>query len=152
RRARADPVHGCRIGSVRRGAAGTCRHRYRAKAGLLPAGDQEPACRRLRSRTAGLVFACGIGGVLMDRDTLAETNFARMAAPYSDAIRPARTQQLRISPNRAAKSNRDTFCGDRAAADRARCDHIRELSKFTLRHRLTAMRMDVPSNERMRRL
>src|SRR5690606_36615257 len=40
---------------------------------------------------------------LMDRDTLAETIFRRMAAPYGDAITPALTQQLRISANLAAE-------------------------------------------------
>src|SRR5690606_414758 len=39
----------------------------------------------------------------MDRDTLAETIFARMAAPYGDAITPALTQQLRIQSNLAAE-------------------------------------------------
>ena len=39
----------------------------------------------------------------MDRDTLAETIFRRMAAPYGDAITPALTQQLRISANLAAE-------------------------------------------------
>lgn len=39
----------------------------------------------------------------MDRDTLAETIFARMAAPYGEFITPALTQQLRISANLAAE-------------------------------------------------
>jgi hypothetical protein len=78
----------------------------------------------------------------MDRDTLAETIFARMAAPYGDAITPALTQQLRISANLAAEDILAKIIADRAAAERARRDHIRELSKLPLRHRLTAMRTD----------
>lgn len=39
----------------------------------------------------------------MDRDTLAETIFARMAAPYGEHITPALTQQLRIQSNLAAE-------------------------------------------------
>jgi len=78
----------------------------------------------------------------MDRDTIAETIFARMAAPYGDAITPALTQQLRISANLAAEDILARLIADRAAAERARRDHIRELSKLPLRHRLAAMRTD----------
>lgn len=78
----------------------------------------------------------------MDRDTLAETIFARMAAPYGDAITPALTQQLRISANLAAEDILARIIADRAAAERARRDHIREMSKLPLRHRLASMRTD----------